>query len=205
MRVKEICSFLRFVCKCWVCRVAGFMKLVYLQVWWCLMLFLWGSFAYCPLKVNSVESHVVALSEFHRIFANIWVVIGAFWSASTFRVFNIFCICIWLSEADNHKRTCSHWTEVTFSRLFPSHSVYVKDSLDCSRHTLNVKHSLDCSRHTLYVIDCLDCSRHTLYVKHSLDCSRYTLYVKDSLDCYRHTLYVKHSLDGYRYTIYIAR
>ena len=54
------------------------------------MSFLWGSFSHCPLKVNSVASHVVALSELHRIFANIWVVIGAFWSASTFRVFDIF-------------------------------------------------------------------------------------------------------------------
>ena len=49
-----------------------------------------GIFAHCPLKVNCVASHVVSLSEFHRIFANILVVIGAFWSASTFRVFNIF-------------------------------------------------------------------------------------------------------------------
>ena len=31
------------------------------------------------VKENSVASHVVALSELHRIFANIWVVIGAFW------------------------------------------------------------------------------------------------------------------------------
>ena len=45
---------------------------------------------HCPLKVNSVAFHVVALSELHRIFANIYVVIGAFWSASTCRVFNIF-------------------------------------------------------------------------------------------------------------------
>ena len=54
------------------------------------MLFLWGSFAHCSLKVNFVASQVVALSELHRIFANICVVIGAFWSASIFRVFNIF-------------------------------------------------------------------------------------------------------------------
>ena len=50
------------------------------------MLFISGSFAHCPLKVNSEASHVVALSEFHRIFANIWALIGVFWSASTFRV-----------------------------------------------------------------------------------------------------------------------
>ena len=45
---------------------------------------------HCPLKVNSVASHVVALSELHKIFANILVVIGAFWSEPTFRVFSIF-------------------------------------------------------------------------------------------------------------------
>ena len=28
-----------------------------------------GIFPHCPLKVNSVASHVVALSELHRIFA----------------------------------------------------------------------------------------------------------------------------------------
>ena len=47
---------------------------------------MWGSFAHYPLKVNSEASHVVAPSELHRIFDNIWAVIGVFWSASTFRV-----------------------------------------------------------------------------------------------------------------------
>ena len=41
------------------------------------------------IKVNSVASHIVALSKLHRIFTNIWVAIGAFWSSSTYRVFNI--------------------------------------------------------------------------------------------------------------------
>ena len=34
--------------------------------------FLWESFVYCPLKVNTVASHVVTLSELHRIFPYIW-------------------------------------------------------------------------------------------------------------------------------------
>ena len=38
----------------------------------------------------SVAVHIVALSEFPRIFAYIRVEICAFWSASIFRVFNIF-------------------------------------------------------------------------------------------------------------------
>ena len=36
-----------------------------------------GIFSHCTIKVNFVASHVVALSELHRIFANILVVIGA--------------------------------------------------------------------------------------------------------------------------------
>ena len=55
-----------------------------------MMLFLLGSFVHYPHKVYSVAVHIVALSEFHRIFAYIWVVTGSFWPKSIFRVFNIF-------------------------------------------------------------------------------------------------------------------
>ena len=83
MGVEETGGLLRFVCKGWVCRV-------------CLQLSLPVGILYaCSLKVNSAASHVVSLSELHKIFANIWVVTGAFWSASTFRVFNIF---FWMEQ-----------------------------------------------------------------------------------------------------------
>ena len=49
-----------------------------------------GSCEHCPLKVYSVAVHIVALSEFSRIFAYIRVEICAFWSASIFIFFNIF-------------------------------------------------------------------------------------------------------------------
>ena len=50
----------------------------------------YGSFPNCPLKVYSVAVHIVAFSQFPRIFSFIRVVICAFWSAPIFRVFNIF-------------------------------------------------------------------------------------------------------------------
>ena len=51
-----------------------------------MLLYLWGSFAHCPLKVYFVAVRIVALSEFPRIFAYIRVEICAFWSTSIFRV-----------------------------------------------------------------------------------------------------------------------
>ena len=52
-----------------------------------------GIFCHCLFKVNSVASHVVALSELHIIFAFICVVIGKWvFNIFTFRVFNIFFV-----------------------------------------------------------------------------------------------------------------
>ena len=44
----------------------------------CMLLYLWGSFTHCLLKVYSVAVHIIALSEFPRIFAYIRVVICTF-------------------------------------------------------------------------------------------------------------------------------
>ena len=86
MCVKGPSGFLRFA----KIECAGIVKLVYKLVWQCLMLFLWGFFAHCSLKVNSVAFHIVAL---FWIAQNICIYLGGNWCilvASTFRVFDIF-------------------------------------------------------------------------------------------------------------------
>ena len=75
MKVKEMGGFVRFVCKGRVCRAVGVMKLVFAGV------VVQDVVLHRPFKVCSLAVYIVELSEFHRIFAYIWVVTGAFSSA----------------------------------------------------------------------------------------------------------------------------